>query len=68
MIIGGLNINHQQHHTSAAILNDVILLFIFMITLVNIIISGFGIEYSNNPLRLISDTSHDNVDPVKKAL
>lgn len=52
IIIGGLNINKHRDQTAAIILNDIILIFIFIISLVNIIISGFGIEYSNNPLIL----------------
>lgn len=51
--IGGLNINKQADHTAAIVLNDVILIFIFLISLINIIISGFGMEYSNHPLKLI---------------
>lgn len=54
VIIGGLNINKQRDHTAAIILNDVILILIFLISLLNIIISGFGIEYSNQPLRLLN--------------
>lgn len=51
--IGSLNINKQQDQTAAIILNDVILVVIFVISVVNVIISGFGIEYSSQPLRLI---------------
>ncbi|XP_063908514.1 ninjurin-1 isoform X4 [Zophobas morio] len=53
VIIGGLNINKQRDHGTAVILNDVILIFIFLISIINIIISGFGLEYSNQPLQLI---------------
>ena len=53
MIIGGLNINKQRDHGTAVILNDVILIFIFLISIINIIISGFGLDYSNQPLQLI---------------
>lgn len=66
VIIGGLNINKEKNHISATVLNDVILLFVFIISLVNIIISGFGIEYSNQPLRLLSDKNNP-VDGAKKA-
>ncbi len=55
VVIGGLNINKDIDHRAAIILNDMILLLIFFISLINIIISGFGIEYSNQPLRLIYD-------------
>ncbi|XP_068154013.1 ninjurin-1 isoform X4 [Drosophila tropicalis] len=51
--IGSLNINKQSDQTAAIILNDVILVVIFVISVVNVIISGFGIEYSSQPLRLI---------------
>ncbi|XP_017845909.1 ninjurin-2 isoform X1 [Drosophila busckii] len=51
--IGSLNINKQQDQTAAIILNDVILVVVFVISVVNVIISGFGIEYSSQPLRLV---------------
>ncbi|XP_044747450.1 ninjurin-2, partial [Coccinella septempunctata] len=50
VIIGGLNINKERNKNSAMILNDIILVFIFLIAIVNILISGFGIEYSSQPL------------------
>ncbi|XP_015836954.1 ninjurin-1 isoform X1 [Tribolium castaneum] len=53
VIIGGLNINKQRDHFAAYVLNDVILILIFLISVINIVISGFGLEYSNQPLRLI---------------
>ncbi|KAH8407319.1 hypothetical protein KR215_002633, partial [Drosophila sulfurigaster] len=53
VVIGSLNINKQHDQTAAIILNDVILVVIFIISVVNVIISGFGIEYSSQPLRLI---------------
>lgn len=53
VIIGGLNINKEKDHRTAIILNDMILLFIFLITIVNIIISGFGLDYASQPLKLI---------------
>lgn len=55
VLIGGLNINKNKDHSAAVILNDIILIFIFLISIINIIISGFGLEYSNQPLKLISD-------------
>ncbi|EDW24942.1 GL24423 [Drosophila persimilis] len=51
--IGGLNINRQKDQTAAVILNDIILVVIFVISVLNVIISGFGIEYSSQPLRLL---------------
>ncbi|XP_033163760.1 ninjurin-2 isoform X1 [Drosophila mauritiana] len=53
VVIGSLNINRQQDQTAAVILNDVILVVVFIISVVNVIISGFGIEYSSHPLRLL---------------
>lgn len=54
VIIGGLNINKERDQRAAIVLNDSILIFIFLISVVNIVISGFGLEYSNQPLKLIS--------------
>ncbi|XP_034127855.1 ninjurin-2 isoform X1 [Drosophila guanche] len=51
--IGSLNINRQKDQTAAIILNDIILVVIFVISVLNVIISGFGIEYSSQPLRLL---------------
>ncbi|XP_055903618.1 ninjurin-1 isoform X1 [Eupeodes corollae] len=53
VIIGSLNINRKNEQTAAIIMNDVILVTIFIISIVNVIISGFGMEYSSQPLRLI---------------
>lgn len=52
MVIGGLDLNDHEDQPSAVILNDIIVLFIFVISVINIVISAFGIEYSNNPLIL----------------
>uniref|UniRef100_A0A182TH15 Uncharacterized protein n=1 Tax=Anopheles melas TaxID=34690 RepID=A0A182TH15_9DIPT len=53
VVIGSLNINRKPDQTAAIVLNDVILVLIFVISLLNVIISGFGIEYSSQPLRLL---------------
>ncbi|KAH8382700.1 hypothetical protein KR009_004869, partial [Drosophila setifemur] len=53
VVIGSLNINKEKDQTAAVILNDVILVVVFVISVVNVIISGFGIEYSSQPLRLL---------------
>lgn len=53
VVIGSLNINRKPDQTAAIVLNDVILVLIFVISLINVIISGFGIEYSSQPLRLL---------------
>ncbi|XP_065166760.1 ninjurin-2-like isoform X3 [Atheta coriaria] len=60
VIIGGLNLNKHSDQTAAVVLNDIILIFVFSISLVNIIISGFGMEYSNQPLRLLSEDERLN--------
>ena len=44
LVIGGLNINDEPDQKTANILNDVIVVLVFLITLVNVIISGFGIR------------------------
>lgn len=53
VIIGSLNINRKKDQTAAIILNDIILIMIFIISIDNILISGFGIEHSSQPLRLL---------------
>ncbi|XP_052889912.1 ninjurin-2 [Anopheles moucheti] len=53
VVIGSLNINRKPDQTAAIVLNDVILVLIFVISLINVIISGFGMEYSSQPLRLL---------------
>lgn len=50
-IIGGLNINKHRDHRAAVILNDAILIGVFFISMINVIISGFGMEYTNGPLQ-----------------
>ncbi|CAK1584771.1 unnamed protein product [Parnassius mnemosyne] len=52
VVIGGLDLNDQEDQPSALILNDIIVIFIFVISVLNIVISAFGIEYSNSPLIL----------------
>ncbi|XP_072942946.1 ninjurin-2 isoform X5 [Epargyreus clarus] len=52
VIIGGLDLNDHADQPSALVLNDVIVIFIFVISITNIVISAFGIEYSNSPLVL----------------
>ncbi|XP_035893074.1 ninjurin-2 isoform X1 [Anopheles stephensi] len=62
VVIGSLNINRKPDQTAAIVLNDVILVLIFVISLINVIISGFGIEYSSQPLRLL-----ERVDPTSQS-
>lgn len=57
VVIGSLNINRLKDQNRARILNDVILVFIFVISIDNVIISGFGIEHSSQPLQLRSLTT-----------
>ena len=44
LIVGGMNINDEDDQSTANILNDIIVVTIFLVTLINIIISGFGIR------------------------
>lgn len=53
LIIGGLDINQVGDHLPATILNDIILIMVFVISIVNVIISGFGMEHSNQPLQIV---------------
>lgn len=54
IIIGSLNINRTNEQSAAIILNDIILIFIFLISIINVIISAFGIEHSSRPLEKIN--------------
>lgn len=56
MVIGGLNINRRKDQNIARVLNDIILILIFLISIDNVIISGFGMEHSSQPLQLISQS------------
>ncbi|XP_008474582.1 ninjurin-2 isoform X2 [Diaphorina citri] len=57
LIIGGMNINKACNCRAANILNDVILIIIFLISAINVIISVFGMENSSNMMQLMSQTS-----------
>jgi hypothetical protein len=46
LIQGGLDINHQDHQKTAVILNNTTTVFLFIITVINVIISGFGIQHT----------------------
>lgn len=54
IIIGGLDISKPRDHWAANILNDIILIAVFIITLVNVVVSGFGMEFSNKPPELLT--------------
>ena len=47
LVIGGMNINDEPDQKVADILNDAITVLVFLITLVNVIINGFGIRYTD---------------------
>lgn len=44
LIIGGLNINEKPDRKQANVLNDIILILVFLISSINVIISGFGLS------------------------
>ncbi|XP_036229812.1 ninjurin-1 isoform X4 [Bactrocera oleae] len=58
VVIGSLNINRQKDQVAAVIINDIILVIIFVISVINVIISGFGIEYSSQPLILLEQQAN----------
>ncbi|CAG7821699.1 unnamed protein product, partial [Allacma fusca] len=47
LYIGTLNINKEKHCNRANILNNLITVQIFLISVINIVISAFGIEQVN---------------------
>ncbi|KAK3918635.1 Ninjurin-1 [Frankliniella fusca] len=55
LVIGALNINKDKDKRRADILNDVILIMVFVISVTNVVIAGFGIDNASRPLRLLSD-------------
>lgn len=55
IIIGSLNINRTNEQAAAIILNDTILVLVFLISVTNVIISAFGIEHSSKPLEKIKN-------------
>ncbi|XP_059059622.1 ninjurin-2 isoform X1 [Achroia grisella] len=65
VIIGGLDLNDHEDQPSALVLNDVIVIFIFVISVINIVISAFGIEYSNSPL-VLERLKYINSEYLKK--
>ncbi|XP_026320496.1 ninjurin-2-like isoform X3 [Hyposmocoma kahamanoa] len=65
VIIGGLDLNDDDDRPSAVVLNDVIVIFIFVISVINMVISAFGIEYSNNPL-VLDRLNYINSEYLKK--
>ncbi|XP_065081783.1 ninjurin-2 isoform X1 [Ochlerotatus camptorhynchus] len=61
VIIGSLNINHKHEQMAAIVINDIIVVLIFIISLMNVIISAFGMEYSSQPLRLLDRGRYDSM-------
>lgn len=55
IIIGSLNINRTNEQAAAIILNDTILVLVFLISVINVIISAFGIEHASKPLEKINN-------------
>merc|ERR1719495_872279 len=47
LIVGGLDINEQEHQKTADILNNTATVLVFIITFINVVISGFGINHTN---------------------
>ena len=47
LVLAGLNINDAKHHKSATILNNVSVAVIFVITVLNVIISTFGVQQND---------------------
>ncbi|XP_033607959.1 ninjurin-1 isoform X3 [Cryptotermes secundus] len=54
LVVGGLDINRHGDQRPAIILNDVTLIMIFIISLINVVVSGFGMEHSGTRLREVS--------------
>ncbi|KAK2715503.1 hypothetical protein QYM36_010195 [Artemia franciscana] len=48
IVIGGLNIDNPKHHRAANICNDVSVLLVFVLLVVNVIISTFVIQHSDS--------------------
>ncbi|XP_042212416.1 ninjurin-2-like isoform X1 [Homarus americanus] len=58
MIIGAMNINDPQQQRGANILNNVIMVFVFVICVDNVLLSSFGLENMNvNPPGIPIDIS-----------
>ena len=52
LIISGMDINDLKSKSSANILNNVILGLVFVITLINAVISGFGIKHTDTSVQI----------------
>ena len=47
LVLGGIDINDQERHKTADIINNSTTVLVFIITFVNVIISGFGFQHTN---------------------
>jgi len=47
ILLGMVNLNHDKNHFRADVLNNMVTVFIFVITVINIIISAFGMKGSD---------------------
>ncbi|XP_015125041.1 ninjurin-2 isoform X2 [Diachasma alloeum] len=56
--VGGLDINRRRDQWAANIINDVILIGVFVISLTNVAISGFGMEFSNKPREVLTGANY----------
>ena len=62
LVIGGLNINDEKQHVTADVLNNVIVIMIFVISVINVVLNSFGIEHQNiNP----AGTVFNVTSPIK---
>jgi hypothetical protein len=44
-VIGAMNINKEDQQKTASILNDVVVVIIFLVSIINVMISSFGIQH-----------------------
>ena len=51
LILGGLDINEDEHKRDADIINNITLVIIFIITVINAFISGFGIRHTDTSVK-----------------
>ena len=61
IVVGGLNINDEDDQHRANIMNDVIVILIFLITLINIVINGFGIRATDETVEFRVDRAGEGL-------
>ncbi|CAB3381407.1 Hypothetical predicted protein [Cloeon dipterum] len=61
VLLGGLNINKERDQRKAEVINDISTALIFVISIVNVIISGFGLE--TKPILLSNLNREDIIEP-----